>query len=299
MDGILNINKPPGITSHDVVQQVRRLLKERRVGHTGTLDPLATGVLVVCVGKATRIAQYLEAGVKEYDAVLQLGVTTDTLDREGQVLETRTYTPADPSRVLSVLQSLTGTIMQTPPVYSALKVGGVPSYKLARQGKASPLQPRPVTIHRIELTRYADPFITIKVLCAKGVYIRSLCADIGEALGMGAHMVNLVRSRSGRFSIEDSVFLDQLARMPAEDISRVLVGIDNSLDDMPSITVMGDDTKKILHGNRIRQPAGASSSENCLVRIHSEEGRLLALGKIGAGDVRPELVFSESFRQES
>lgn len=153
MDGILNIHKQSGMTSHDVVQAVRRILKEKRIGHTGTLDPMATGVLVLCVGKATRIAQYLEAGEKEYHAVMRLGQTTDTLDAEGRILETRTYIPPDRAQVLKALDGFIGAIMQQPPAYSALKVAGVPSYKLARQGKAEPLKPRAVTIASIELDR--------------------------------------------------------------------------------------------------------------------------------------------------
>src|SRR5512135_1303728 len=134
MDGVLNINKPSGVTSHDVVGSVRKILKEKRIGHTGTLDPLATGVLVLCIGKATRIAQYLEAGEKEYRAVMRLGVTTDTLDAIGRVLETRTYEKPDRRTLLRVMQQFTGTIMQSPPAFSAVKISGVPSYKLARQG---------------------------------------------------------------------------------------------------------------------------------------------------------------------
>src|SRR5512140_3339493 len=145
-DGVVNINKPSGMTSHDVVQKARWILKEKRIGHTGTLDPLATGVLALCVGKATRIAQYLESGEKEYRAVMKLGTTTDTLDAEGRVLETKSYTPPDRQTVERVLQTFTGSILQQPPAYSAIKVAGVPSYKLAREGKASPLAPRSVKI---------------------------------------------------------------------------------------------------------------------------------------------------------
>src|SRR5208337_1409573 len=169
MDGVVNINKPSGVTSHDVVQMARRMLKEKRIGHTGTLDPLATGVLVLCIGKATRIAQYLEAGKKEYRAEMRLGVTTDTLDADGRVLETRTYKPPDRAAILDVVHRFTGTIMQSPPAFSAVKIAGTPSYKLARQGKALPNKARPATIHNIDLTAFEDPFVRLTVQCAKGV----------------------------------------------------------------------------------------------------------------------------------
>jgi len=195
MDGVLNINKPTGMTSHDVVQLARRLLGEKRIGHTGTLDPLATGVLVLCIGKATRIAQYLEAGDKEYRAIMRLGVTTDTLDAEGRVLETRTYAAPDRATLLKVMQQFTGSIMQSPPAFSAVKIAGVPSYKLARQGRAKPNKPRPATIYSIDLTAFENPLVNLTVRCAKGVYIRSLCADIGDALYAGAHLTGLQRTK--------------------------------------------------------------------------------------------------------
>jgi tRNA pseudouridine55 synthase len=165
MDGVLNINKPSGVTSHDVVESVRKILHEKRIGHTGTLDPLATGVLVLCAGRATRIAQYLEAGEKEYKAIMRLGVTTDTLDAEGLILETRSYTPPDQQKIIDVLQVFIGSIMQRPPAFSAVKVAGVPSYKLAREGKAELLKPRSVTIYSIELTAFEDPMVSLLVRC--------------------------------------------------------------------------------------------------------------------------------------
>jgi tRNA pseudouridine55 synthase len=291
MDGILNIDKPSGITSHDVVQQVRRLLGEKRVGHTGTLDPSATGVLVLCVGKATRIAQYLEAGEKEYHAVMQIGVITDTLDADGHVLETRSYAAPDLPRVLQFLKEFTGPIMQRPPAYSAIKVGGVPSYKLARQGKAEPLKPRAVTIHCLDLKDYADPFLSLRIGCSKGVYIRTLCADIGEALGMGAHMTKLVRTRSGRFRIEQAVTLDQLALMSRKEMGGIMVTMNDALDDIPAINVNEDDSRKIAHGMRIELPiAQIPGQENILVRIHNEN-MLVALGRAGQGFLKPETVF--------
>ncbi len=292
MDGILNIHKQPGMTSHDVVQAARRILREKRIGHTGTLDPMATGVLVLCVGKATRIAQYLEAGEKEYHAVMRLGQTTDTLDAEGRVLETRTYVPPERAQVLKALEGFTGAIMQQPPVYSALKVSGVPSYKLARQGKAEPLKPRAVTISNIELQAFEDPLLSLGVRCSKGVYIRTLCADLGEVLQAGAHLTKLVRTRSGRFTIDNTVTLDRLADLAAADaLDQALVSMDEALADMPSVTVNEPEAGRILHGNSVPWQEDTLNAAS-LLRIHDPSGRLLALGRPVRGDIRPELVFS-------
>ncbi len=291
MDGVLNIHKMPGITSHGVVQRVRTLFGEKRVGHTGTLDPSATGVLVVCVGKATRIARYLEAGEKEYHAVMQIGVTTDTCDADGEVLRDGAYASPDRSRILQVLQHFSGRFMQVPPVYSAVKVRGVPSYRLARQGKAEPLKPRPVTIHSIALEDYQDPFLSLRIKCSKGVYIRTLCADIGEALGTGGHMIRLVRTRSGRFHIGQAITLDKLALLSRDELRAVLVPMSDALDNIPAINVNDDDSRKISHGMRIQLQDSDRPEKEMLVRIHDANGRLVALGMAGQGLVRPKAVF--------
>jgi tRNA pseudouridine55 synthase len=293
MDGILNIHKRSGMTSHDVVQAARRILKEKRIGHTGTLDPMATGVLVLCVGKATRIAQYLEAGEKEYEAVMRLGQTTDTLDAEGQILETRTYVPPDRAQVLKALERFTGSIMQQPPAYSALKVSGVPSYKLAREGKAEPLKPRAVTIANIALQHFEDPFLSLAVRCSKGVYIRTLCADLGEVLLAGAHLTKLVRTRSGRFTIETSITLDRLAELgEAGSLGQALVSMDEALADMPLVAVNEAESGRIQHGNSVPLLGNYSWAGSPLLRIHGPSGVLLALGRPVQGAIRPELVFS-------
>jgi tRNA pseudouridine55 synthase len=293
MDGVLNINKPSGMTSHDVVQAVRRIIKEKRVGHTGTLDPMATGVLVLCAGKATRIARYLEAGEKEYKAVMRLGVTTDTLDAEGRVLETRSYSPPDRSQVLHALKNFMGTIMQQPPAYSAIKVKGVASYKLARQGKAEPIAPRQVTIFDIELTAYEDPFISLTVKCSKGVYIRTLCADLGEALGPGAHLTALVRTRSGSFGIDHAVPLEGLADAAAAGtLDRVLIPLDKALAVFSAVTLNETDAARIMHGNRVPWQGDMAAASSAPVRIYGPSGTFLALARPEEGEFRPELVFS-------
>lgn len=291
MDGVLNINKPAGMTSHDVVMQVRRLLKEKRVGHTGTLDPSATGVLVLCIGKATRVAQHLEAGEKQYRAVMRLGVITDTLDADGKVLETRPHVPPEPSLVVQVLKQYLGTITQTPPAYSAVKIQGVPSYKLAREGKAVSLKQRLVSIYALELISYDHPFVKIDVRCSKGVYIRTLCADIGEALGCGAHVSSLVRTGSGRFGLGDAITLEQLAMLSDNNqYEQMLVPIERALEELPPVFINGNDVQKILHGNRI-MISGHTGRQELLVRVHAADGRLLALARETNGEIRPETVF--------
>jgi tRNA pseudouridine55 synthase len=292
MNGVLNINKASGVTSHDVVQTVRRILGQKRVGHTGTLDPLATGVLVLCIGQATRIARFLEAGEKESDAVMRLGVTTDTLDADGRVLETRAYTPPDRAEVLRVLNGYVGTITQRPPAYSAVKVHGVPSYKLARAGREEPLKPRSVTVYGIDLIAFEDPFISVRVRCSKGVYIRTLCAEIGDKLGSGAHLTGLVRNRSGIFRKEDAVTAEQLAALSPQGVDRVLVSIDRALADMPAITVNPEEACRITNGNKIlRRDPDETGREGVLIRTHDQAGRLIALTRNGGGKLAPEIVF--------
>jgi len=293
MDGVLNINKPSGMTSHDVVESVRKILHEKRIGHTGTLDPLATGVLVLCAGRATRIAQYLEAGEKEYKAVMRLGVTTDTLDAEGLILETRPYTPPDRQKIVDVLKVFTGSIMQRPPAFSAVKVAGVPSYKLAREGKAELLKPRSVTIYSIELTAFEDPVASLLVRCSKGVYIRTLCAEIGDALGMGAHLIGLERTRSGRFSIDRAVTLGRLQEMmTAGKAEQVVTQIDEALAAFPAISISEAETVRVMHGNQISCPSSFANSTSDHIRLHSPAGKLLGLARIVAGVLKPDLVFS-------
>ncbi len=294
MEGVININKPSGLTSHDVVLHVRRILGEKRVGHTGTLDPLATGVLVLCIGKATRIAQYLEAGEKEYTAVMRLGITTDTLDADGRVLETRTCPAPARELILRLMRQFIGAIMQRPPAFSAVKISGVPSYKLARHGKTEPNKPRPVTIHALELTAYEHPFVSFTVRCSKGVYIRSLCADLGDALGTGAHLTKLQRTRSGRFSIADAITLEELSGMAGTDReSQVIATIDDALADVPPILLDEAESKRVTHGSRVSCPDDpGTGSRDGLVRLHDPLGRLLALAHLEGGIIRPELVFS-------
>jgi tRNA pseudouridine55 synthase len=218
-DGILNLNKPRGPTSHDIVDRVRALTGIRRVGHAGTLDPLASGVLLVCTGRATRVSEYLMAGQKVYRARVRLGIATDTYDAEGQVVA---EAPAEVSRaqVDTALTHFRGTITQVPPTYSALKHEGTPLHRLARRGveveRLSLLKARQVEVYGLELTAWEPPECTLEVICSPGTYVRALAHDLGEALGCGAHLAGLIRLASGDFRLEDAVTLEKLTQAAAE-----------------------------------------------------------------------------------
>ena len=210
MNGILLIDKPQGLTSHDVVARVRRTLRIRRVGHTGTLDPMATGVLPVAVGQGTRLVQFLMEGRKTYRATLKLGETTDTQDAEGQLIERRCADHLEPGVVAEIFSRFVGEIVQLPPMYSAIKKDGVPLYRLARQGVEVEREGRRTRIDRIDILQMALPLVSFEVTCAKGTYIRTLAHDIGQALGVGAHLTRLCRTETAGFSLPECIGLDQL-----------------------------------------------------------------------------------------
>jgi tRNA pseudouridine55 synthase len=209
--GILNLDKPPGWTSHDVVTRVRELTGERRVGHAGTLDPLATGVLVICVGAAVRLTEYLQGHDKRYRARIRLGISTDTYDRQGEVMQVRPVPDLTEATIMAELRRFEGEILQRPPVYSALKQKGIPLYRRARRGEPIQPAPRRVHIHRIELIAWQPPELTLEVDCSAGTYIRSLAHDLGEALGCGGHLMALVRLASGPFNLESAHSIAPLA----------------------------------------------------------------------------------------
>jgi tRNA pseudouridine55 synthase len=208
MDGILLVNKPSGMTSHDVVNKVRRILHTKKVGHCGTLDPDATGVLVLCIGKATKALQFLTSEEKEYIATLSLGEATDTYDSSGTVVETKTFEGVND--VEATLKSFLGPQKQMPPIYSAIKVNGKKLYEYARNHEEVKIEPRDIVIQSIELLHQEKNTITFKVQCSKGTYIRSLCVDIAKKLGYPGHMSKLVRSQSGHFHLDDCVTLEEI-----------------------------------------------------------------------------------------
>lgn len=220
LDGILLVDKPSEWTSHDVVNFVRNRYRLAKVGHGGTLDPMATGLLVLLLGKGTKSSDAVMAGEKTYEGTLTLGVTTDSQDKEGEILETRPLPPGlKREQFEALLPRFTGDIEQIPPMVSALKKDGVPLYKLARQGKTIEREPRPVTIHALELLSWDPPHAGLRVRCSKGTYVRTLAHDLGEALGCGAHLSSLRRTRSGTFSVEEAFTVDALRDMDLETMT--------------------------------------------------------------------------------
>jgi len=222
-DGVLLVDKAPGMTSHDVVAIVRRRLQMKKVGHCGTLDPIATGLLLLTLGRGTKIQDLLMSEDKEYSGTMILGVTTDTQDSAGKVTEERPVSLLDESTIRTAFEKFSGDFYQTPPMVSAIKQGGVPLYKLARQGKTVEREPRLVHVYRYSIDRLALPEIDFTVVCSKGFYVRTYAHDIGEALGCGAHLKNLRRTKSGRFSVSGAITVDELQTAePVDILPRIL-----------------------------------------------------------------------------
>ena len=275
MDGVLVVDKPAGPTSHDIVDRARRALRTRRVGHTGTLDPFATGVLVLCVGRATRLARFLAAGDKAYRATVRLGFATTTDDVTGDPLgEERPVAIAD-ARLGEALAGLVGRFDQVPPTFSARQVGGRRSYELARRGEAVARGATPVTIHALELVARDGHTLELDVRCSAGTYVRALARDLGERLGTGAHLVALRRTRSGAFDIAEAVSGDEL-RGAAER----LIPLSGLLLELPAVRV-GDEGRRLVgHGRELGAEvvlSGLPPAGVARVRLLDEKGELLAL----------------------
>jgi tRNA pseudouridine55 synthase len=273
--GILNVNKPAGLTSHDVVARVRRWTGQRKVGHAGTLDPLATGVLLVCLGAATRLAEYLMSGRKVYRVVVQLGVETDTYDADGTVLRADPLPDLTLDQIGRALVSFEGIIQQVPPPYSALRHHGTRLYRLARQGTPLRAAPRPVEIEAIRLLAWESPRLTLEVACSPGTYIRSLAHDLGHVLGTGAHVSELTRLASGSWRIEEAVTLEQLrAALEAGDWVQLVQPMHAAVDSLERIDLSEELARRVALG----QPVPLSlASQGSLVRAHAPGGGLLAL----------------------
>lgn len=253
MNGIINIYKERGFTSHDVVAKLRGICHQKKIGHTGTLDPDATGVLPVCLGNATRICDMLTDKSKEYETVLLFGITTDTQDISGTVLETKDVKLSE-ADVISCIQGFTGDIEQIPPMYSAIKVGGKKLYELARQGKEVERKKRPVTIHSIDVLSIDLPRVTMRICCSKGTYIRTLCHDIGSSLKCGGTMESLKRTRVGEFKISDSVTLDTVQDWAdSGTLDKHIIPVEEIFKDCGMITLKDSADKLLLNGNPFRQ----------------------------------------------
>lgn len=290
MDGVLLVNKLEGLTSHDVVARVRKIFQTRKVGHAGTLDPFATGLLVLCLGKATRIVEYLVGCNKEYVATMRLGISTDTQDLTGQTIATHPIPELSQAELHNVFADFVGTIQQLPPMFSAKRVDGKRLYALARQGKTVARAARQVTIHALEIMNVALPDVQFRVTCSSGTYVRTLAHDLGEALKCGAHLTTLMRTRVGTFSLDDAYALEQLAHITGRAaFAQLLVPTDYALAFFPAVTLKNDLAEKILHGVRLEFPDSDRKMTGCdttempqrdqMCRVYSEDGVFLGLGQ--------------------
>ncbi len=280
INGILLLDKPIGMTSNAALQAVKRLYQASKAGHTGNLDPLATGLLPICFGEATKISSFLLDSDKRYTGTCKLGVRTSTADMEGEVLETRSVGELDEQRVRTVLEGFCGQLEQVPPMHSAVKVNGTPLYKLARQGKEIERKPRRVTIHEINLLRLEGDELEIDLRCSKGTYVRTLAEDIGAALGCGAHLSALRRTASGPFELEHAVTLpelEHLAKSGFEALDELLLPIENALSDWPGVNMSENTAYYLQQGQAVQVPKAPTSG---WVRLHRDDGKFLGIGQI-------------------
>lgn len=275
MNGIILVDKPCGWTSHDVVGKLRGILRERRIGHSGTLDPMATGLLVVFAGRATRAVEFAEADSKEYIAGLRLGVSTDTQDTTGNVLNTCEALPSK-DELIAAANGFLGEISQIPPMYSAIKINGKKLYELARRGEIVERSPRKVTISRLELVGEDKCDYILDIHCSKGTYIRTLCSDIGDKLGCGGCMSSLRRVKAGVFSITQAYTMEQIqAAADLGGLDGIIIPVDTLFTDKPKLTVNEFEEKKLRNGNTIK-----TKSADGTYRVYSESGEFLLLAEV-------------------
>ena len=275
VDGVLLLDKPVGLTSNDALQKARRLYSAAKGGHTGTLDPLATGLLPLCFGEATKFSADLLDADKTYEAILKLGVTTDSGDAEGEIIATAAV-DVEKNDIFSVLPQFTGDIRQIPPMYSALKREGRPLYELARQGIEVERAPRAVTIHAIDCLDFAGDTVTLRVACSKGTYIRVLAADIGQALGCGAHLVALRRIAVGGLDLNGAVTLAELEALDEAGRAGRLQPVDALLRSLPIMVVEGESAERFRHGNPVDLQPGLAGK----IRVYAGN-RLIGVGEPG------------------
>jgi tRNA pseudouridine55 synthase len=297
ISGALVVDKPVGMTSHDVVQAIRNGTGLRRAGHTGTLDPRASGVLVILVGPAVRLSEYVSASDKRYQAIIRLGGSTDTFDGEGKVTLSKDPVNVTEAQFEEALQTFVGEIEQTPPPYSAVKVQGRKAYEMAREGEEVDLAPRKITVHHLEVLEWAPPEVVIDVHCSSGTYVRSLANDLGVMLGCGAYLVGLRRTKSGRFSLRDSVPLRKLQEaFTAGNWYQYLIPAAEALGDWTAIELNPDEVEGVRHGHRVKVVGEPTETK---VRGVSTQGELVALMELtinedGSREWQPKKVFFTS-----
>jgi tRNA pseudouridine55 synthase len=293
VSGVLVVDKPVGLTSHDVVQIIRRGTGIRRAGHTGTLDPRASGVLVVLIGPAVRLSEYVSASDKRYQATIRLGSSTDTFDAEGRITSSASVENITEEQFEDILDQYVGEIEQVPPPYSAIKVGGRKAYEMAREGEEVNLEPRVIQVYSLELLDWDSPEAVVDVFCSSGTYVRSLANDLGNALGVGAHLVGLRRTKSGRFTLRDAVPLRRLQEsFVAGDWYKYLIPAAEALAEWPMVELDGDQVELVRHGHRVPAETGSQG----WARGVSEQGDLVALLEVDEekGEWQPRKVFFQS-----
>jgi tRNA pseudouridine55 synthase len=283
LDGVIIIDKPCGVSSSAVVLQVKRIIGARKAGHAGTLDPLATGVLPLCINEGTKLVPFFMQGEKEYIATLRLGIETDTQDREGTVIRRSEKIPLDQSEVERIFNEFQGEVLQTPPMFSALKHNGIPLYRIARRGENIPRRARRITIDRIRVLSFDAPYISFFVRCSPGTYIRTLCADIGARLHCGAHLVELKRVRNGAFHITRSLPLEDLRNAARNgSVGKHLIPLNEALPDLPAVVIDRQLGKKVSHGMpcSARDVAGMALPQFAAgnrIKLVTADGRLIAI----------------------
>ncbi len=296
-DFIINLNKPEGISSHTAVQKVKTSLSLSKAGHAGTLDPSASGVLIVCCNRATGASRFLSDLDKEYLVTMRLGIRTDTMDREGKIIEERSFSYVTGAMVEDILPQFTGAIFQKPPMFSAIKQNGVPLYKYARKGITLERKERQVHIYRIDLIHFGAPFVTLRVCCSKGTYIRSLCSDMAEGLKTCSHIHSLQRTRTGKFLLNDSLNMEDLSVI--HDFIRIggskslikeswmerkgVYSLDNALSHLCEIYLSSEETRRLLMGQQVKRNTLAAQG---FLRIKDHESRLLGIGVSSSGQVK-------------
>lgn len=290
---VIALNKPEGMTSQQAVTKVKRIFGVKKAGHAGTLDPLATGVLLVCLGEATKISRFLMDKEKEYRARMRIGIRTDTLDAEGTVTETRNVPHLSAYEIEEVAREFTGRIMQKPPMYSALKHKGRPLYALARKGITVERALRPVDIFSLNVTSVDLPYVDLQIRCSKGTYIRTLCDDLGERLGTLAHLTSLVRTRTGIFSLERTAGFEQLSSDSKElhDVPYIFT-IDEALSELAEVSVREEDYTRARNGMPVSAENIMVSDHPAFVRLKSPSGELFGIGRIESGKIVTERILN-------
>ena len=284
--GVFLLDKPQGVSSNDIMQKVKRLFKANKAGHTGALDPLATGMLPICLGEATKFSQFLLDSDKRYVVTAKLGERTDTSDAEGQVVQSREVNVAE-ADILAALPAFRGEILQVPTMFSALKHNGKPLYEYARAGVTVEREARPITIFELKFIDYQAPFLTLEVHCSKGTYIRTLVDDLGEALGCGAHVTMLRRLAVADYPIEEMMPIEDLALLadsfPNSELDRLLLPMDTAVASLPQLNLTTEQTKAVGFGQRVKFEN--TQALNGLVRLFSENGQFLGIAEITAGNI--------------